>query len=302
MQKQRYIVKIKDGNCNHEPSFFPDTDNIRFLKNTSPNSNGDIVVDKGDVVIYTNLFQNRIDTNARKNIALMMEGHEIHRTYYDYIRTNNKKFDLILTFDKTLLDRGENFKLNLYGTSWVHDSYINIWNKSELCSMITSNKSITSGHRFRHIITDYLTRMGKDIYINIYGGRYMNLPYMKTKAFDIDHNCRHISNGKINALKLYMFSIVIENSKEDYMFTEKLIDCFLTGTVPIYYGCPSIHKFFNIKGILIIDTLSDLESILPKLNRKMYDDMMPYVTENFEMAQKYKTFTWNEEAILDVIK
>jgi len=31
---------------------------------------------------------------------------------------------------------------------------------------------------------------------------------------------RDFTNGKINALKEYMFSITIENSKRDYYFTE----------------------------------------------------------------------------------
>ena len=39
---------------------------------------------------------------------------------------------------------------------------------------------------------------------------------------------------KIDGLKDYRFSVVIENCKRDYWFTEKLIDCFVTGTIPIY--------------------------------------------------------------------
>jgi hypothetical protein len=124
---------------------------------------------------------------------------------------------------------------------------------------------------------------------------------MTSKAFAPDHSGRHITNGKIFALKDYMFSIVIENSKEDYMFTEKLIDCFLTGTVPIYYGCPSIGKFFNINGIIVIDSLVDLINVLPTINVDVHNKMKPHIEENYKIAQQYKTFVINEQAILDVI-
>jgi hypothetical protein len=98
-----------------------------------------------------------------------------------------------------------------------------------------------------------------------------------------------------------MFSISIENSKEDFMFTEKLIDCFLTGTVPIYYGCPSIGNFFNINGIIVIDSLLDLINVLSSITIDLYNNMKPYIEENYNIAQQYKNFNINEKAILNLI-
>jgi hypothetical protein len=292
-------VKIKDGNCNHEPPFITDTDNIHYIRNLTPYSNGDLEINEGDTVIYTDLFLDKIERKAKQNIGLLIESPEYHRKYYDYISKNNNNYDLVLTFDKTLLDRGENFKLNLYGTCWLHDSYINLWNKTKLCSMVTSNKTVTSGHRFRHKITDYISK--NNVNIDVYGGKYKSLPYMSSNAFAPDHSGRHITNGKIHALKDYMFSITIENNKHDYYFTEKIIDCFLTGTVPIYYGCPSIGNFFNINGVIVIDSLADLINILPTITIDLYNKMKPYIEENYKSAQKYKTFVINEQAILGLI-
>ena len=42
--------------------------------------------------------------------------------------------------------------------------------------------------------------------------------------------------------------------KLKFYFTEKLLDCFATGTIPVYLGAPDIGKVFNIDGII---TLSD---------------------------------------------
>lgn len=289
-------IKLKDNICNHEPSFFTDTESIHYIKNILPG--GDLEVNENDIVMYTDLFLTN-DMKGKKNIAILIESPEYHRPHYEYVSKHNNKFDLVLTFDKRLLDREENFKLNLFGTCSLHDSYIHVWFKSKLNSMIISNKNMTSGHRFRHTVANYIS--SNNISVDIYGPNYIFLPQPTTRAFEADHSSRHITNGKINALKDYMFSVTIENNKQDYYFTEKIIDCFLTGTVPIYYGCPSIGKFFNINGIIVIDSLDDIIRILPTITVDLYNQMKPYIEENYKTAQKYKTFVFNEEAILDVV-
>ena len=99
---------------------------------------------------------------------------------------------------------------------------------------------------------------------------------------------------KLLGLKDYMFSITIENTQKDYYFTEKLIDCFMTGTVPVYYGCPSISKFFNEKGMIIFNNVVELQS--KKIDKETYESMLPYIHENFEKAKEYliaEDYIWN---------
>jgi hypothetical protein len=206
-------IKFKDNICNHEPPFIQNSDKINYIRNLTPNRDGNVEVNEGDIVIYTNYFQNNIDPKAKINIALMMEGIEYHKSYYDYISNNNNNFDLVLTCYKKLLDRGENFKLNLFGTCSLHESYIKIWEKSEMCSTIVSNKNMTSGHQLRHIICDIITKF--NLKIDIYGGNYKNLPYSITKSFASDHTPRHISNGKINALKNFRLRSGSEQTIKD---------------------------------------------------------------------------------------
>ena len=180
----------------------------------------------------------------------------------------------------------DKFKLQLYGTTWINEKYRKIYPKHKICSIIASNKRITPGHKFRHIIIDYLI-MHKIKIVDFFGGRFDNLPYMTTKGHTMEHSGQHESNQKINALKNYMFTICILPSKSDYEFDEKLIDCFLTGTVPIFWGCPSIHKFFNIKGMIIINTLKECIDTVNTLSLEKYNSMIPYIKENFETAKKY---------------
>jgi hypothetical protein len=88
-------------------------------------------------------------------------------------------------------------------------------------------------------------------------------------------------------LKDYRFSIVIENCQKDYYFSEKLIDCFMTGTIPIYWGCQSIDKFFDVEGMLIFNNLDELEIILSSLNNELYMSRLDSIKNNFFEAKKY---------------
>jgi hypothetical protein len=135
-----------------------------------------------------------------------------------------------------------------------------------MVSIIASFKRQTDGHRLRH---DVIHALGDKM--DVYGNGY-----------------RKIDN-KLIGLKDYRFSIVIENTKQNFYFSEKLLDCFVTGTVPIYWGCPSIDKFFNKDGIITFNHMDDLNAILNNIDENFYDTMKVAVKNNFDTAMKYKT-------------
>ncbi len=86
-----------------------------------------------------------------------------------------------------------------------------------------------------------------------------------------------------------MFSVAIENNNE--YFSEKLLDCFLTGTVPIYHGTSSVGKWFNTYGMIILEDGFDIES----LTEELYNDKMDAIKDNFERALKMEVledFIW----------
>ncbi len=49
--------------------------------------------------------------------------------------------------------------------------------------------------------------------------------------------------------------------RADYYFSAKLINCFVHGVVPIYWGAPSIANFFNISGMLVFETLQQVRGV-----------------------------------------
>ena len=68
---------------------------------------------------------------------------------------------------------------------------------------------------------------------------------------------------------------------------KKLIDCLITGTVPVYWGCPSIGDFFNKKGFIVVDSVNDVGEALSKITPELYQQMLPYIEDNFNKSKNY---------------
>ena len=129
-----------------------------------------------------------------------------------------------------------------------------------------------------------------------------------TKTNGLGHQLRHqiireMSNTDINirvdimvrvyqpfghkkeGLLSYQFSIVIENCQENDYFTEKLVDCFVCKTIPIYWGASNIGEYFNVKGMFIFQTLEELWLILRNLTGETYQEMNPTIEQNHDIAR-----------------
>jgi hypothetical protein len=92
-----------------------------------------------------------------------------------------------------------------------------------------------------------------------------------------------------------MFSIIIENGNYDSYYTEKITDCFATGTVPVYWGTPDIGNYFNNDGIIVLDDKFDIKSLTPEL----YASKLDTVKDNFERVQKLES---SDDQIFDLIQ
>jgi hypothetical protein len=221
-----------------------------------------------DICVFTdNMILNAHSYSDKIKIAWLIEPRAIHNKIYEYIKNNYENFDYIFTFDDELLKISDKFIFYPFGGCWINKEEQKIYDKPRLLSIIASNKRETIGHNLRHEVIKHLKN--KNVSIDTFGFGY-----------------KHVEN-KIEALKEYKFSIVIENSKQDYYFTEKLIDCFRTGVVPIYWGCPSIGDYFNLDGMIIFNSLDDLDSIISEINDEKYDKMYPAIQDNFLNSENY---------------
>lgn len=89
-----------------------------------------------------------------------------------------------------------------------------------------------------------------------------------SKYKQIDHLARDCIHGKSpkmkdrfneatfltsvrQAFRAYKFAIVFENQARPGYITEKLMNAYLSGAVPIYFGAPDIFKFVNANATII---------------------------------------------------
>jgi len=123
---------------------------------------------------------------------------------------------------------------NANAKNWDDFSTNQLVKKTKLISIITSNKTFTSGHKNR---IAFLERISKEFsgQIDIFGAGYNNI------------------KDKYEGLANYKYSLVIENSSYPDYWTEKLADCFLSETYPIYYGCPNVFDYFPKGSLTEID-------------------------------------------------
>lgn len=95
--------------------------------------------------------------------------------------------------------------------------------KSRALSWVTSNKGLLRGHRKR---MEFLERIRGTVDFDLYGRGFQQV------------------DDKWDALAPYRYSIAVENFACPYYFTEKLMDAYLSWTMPIYHGCTNIGDFF----------------------------------------------------------
>ena len=78
---------------------------------------------------------------------------------------------------------------------------------------------------------------------------------------------RPLRKSKFDLLKDYKFSLCPENSIYDGYVTEKLIDAYAGGTVPIYSGCASVMHDFNYEAFLNYQDTCNMDWFLTEIEQ-----------------------------------
>ena len=196
-----------------------------------------------------------------KYIEWVTEGAEdtfyIDNTINDGIqdgRDVEDTYEIIFTHDQQLLALGDKYQWCPAQGFWIKEP--KIYEKSKMISMIASNKAMCEGHKLR---LEWVERIGDQV--DLYGRGFNEIA------------------DKEEGLCDYMFSIAIENGQYETYFTEKLLDCFATGTIPIYLGAPDIGEHFNKDGIIELTDEFDV-------SEEIYYSKMDAMKDNLERAKE----------------
>jgi len=81
----------------------------------------------------------------------------------------------------------------------------------------------------------------------------------------IKNNLGYIVKDKLFFLQQYKFTIAFENSSYPGYTTEKLLQAFVTNTIPIYWGNPLIHKEFNTNSFINCHDYNNFEEVIERV-------------------------------------
>lgn len=156
--------------------------------------------------------------------------------------------------------------------------------KTKILSWITTNKSNFLGHRQR---MKFLERITPKVEFDLYGRGFAEIP------------------DKWEGLGPYKYSLAIENYSCRNYWTEKLADCFLTYTVPVYYGCTNLKDYFPDGSYIPID-IKDADSA-DKINKLLIKDSwkkrLPALIKARELVlNRYQFFPFMANKILEMEK
>jgi hypothetical protein len=104
--------------------------------------------------------------------------------------------------------------------------------KSRALSWVVSDTRVLPGHRRR---LRFLRRIRGRVELDLYGRGFARLA------------------DKWDGLAPYRYSLAVENLSAPHYWTEKVADCFLAWTMPIYYGAPNLADYFPAESFVWLD-------------------------------------------------
>ncbi|MBD9271340.1 MAG: hypothetical protein EGS53_00195 [Prevotella sp.] len=231
------------------------------------------------VAVYEDLVH-EVKVKTKKLILISGEPPLAYYTPKKYL----KQFDAVITGNTMLhhpniihwqqslpthIGRSWSQKKNLLG----YNDLLNIKKPEDLkvISLMASNYNKLPGHRKRIKMVDSVIKA--------------KLPV------DIFGKGRKFVDDKKDAILPYMFHVCIENAAIDDYWTEKIADSIICNTVPIYYGCTNIEKYFDPRCMFIVHDEQELIDTIRKVLKKpdkYYADKKIYLeTERRKLFNSY---------------
>ena len=203
---------------------------------------------------------------------------------YAWLQKGFGKFNRVYTPDTSL--NGEKYLHSHGALPWHVDmDYDELRSarpveKKQLLSWVTSAKTGRVGHRRR---MTFLSSIQNQVTFDLWGRGFRPL------------------DNKWDGMAPYRYSLAIENHCGPHYWTEKLADCFLSWTMPIYYGCTNIDDYFPAESFVSIDI--DDPHASERLNEIIHSDLWAKNRDAIEhsrnlVLEKYQFFPFITREII----
>jgi hypothetical protein len=201
------------------------------------------------------------------NVLVQCEPPELYQAFAGMVKEAYHKFDLILSYDNRILELPNAQEFCPVG-SWINPDIV--LDKQDQITYLMSSKIYTNAQRMRFVIMR----------------RYGHVKHIGPFEFFMHRSPPRVPSKEPFYVRA-KFNIACENQIIPNMYTEKLLDCFVTRTVPIYYGCTNLERYFDTRGVIQFWTIEQLEHILATLTPDDYESRLPYIEANYQRARPF---------------
>lgn len=177
-----------------------------------------------------------------------------------------KFYPFIMTWNDEWVDNETVFKRNI-PYYFVDNRKGVVWEKRKLLTSISGNKcsnDVNELYSERERVISFFEKKEKQEF-DFYG-----TGWDKTKH---SNYCGKVIS-KAETFQKYKFAICFENSKNlSGYITEKILDCFTSGIVPIYAGAPNIDKYIPSSAFINyfeFESLDALDTFINNITEEQY--------------------------------
>lgn len=240
------------------------------------------------------------------NILILNEPNEFF-SLHDYAIQNQNHFSLILTWSNKVHQNTKNSFLFVHGETNLDKPYIETFEtnpeRTFEVTFLSGILSIIYGHKLRRRILQKgnkinMPKVWLEVLDDFDKERGQRPGYFEEKMTPYGNPIE--GEGKKQLWDRHsMFHVAVENSTYLNYYTDKILDCFATKTLPIYWGCPNIGEFFNQDGIITFKDENELVEILNNLTEEDYYSRLEAIEENYKLVQEKGFFFDRVENFLD---
>ena len=177
-----------------------------------------------------------------------------------------------------------------HGFMWHTDHPVSVEpmvkNSKNAISLIISNKLQAPGHIYRHKLAKFI--LIHDLPIDIWGNGAAHY----ISKFPDKKNIKGSFKDK-EPYEPYSLSICIENHRHPHYFSEKISNCFICNTTPIYLGCTEIETYFPNQITHLTGNLQEDCTLLVEISKNPSNYIREIKTnDNDNVLNLMKNLTW----------
>lgn len=265
--------------------------------------------------------------------------------FYDNIAKIAKKFKVRKLFKDSLNFIDANGKNTpMYFPSYFATKKRDIipWNKREFTVMVAANKSINAPlpqglknqiiwliHKVYKLYSpsfkkyskkelhskrlEILKYFGNKSKIDLYGANWLDFKRfefseLKKLKSILENLSPSFCEDKIKTISKYKFTFCLENISMKGYVTEKIIDCLVAGTIPVYLGAPDIFDFIPKECFIDMrnfKSMEELECFLQNLDEdkayKMIESGQRFLDSKDGQKFSYEYFAKNMMSLIKEI-